>query len=188
MDRMKSDEQIAGLLPGNLLLVDQLCDLRADPILISAALHGQISSLECRFVDEGTCLCPDGTGFFTKRGSPRNNPWAPSADRWPVPGRDGGEYVIENVRLAHFKCNVVAGSRAMQMRWRGTLEQRAWSSRPKPGNGYATQAKWRGTPEQRSWMAKGDKSVGGRIGMCKRWNVNRGKPCVCGQHSTVTPA
>jgi hypothetical protein len=25
--------------------------------------------------------------------------------------------------------------------------------------------------------------VGGPIGMCKRWNINRNKPCVCGRHS-----
>lgn len=25
--------------------------------------------------------------------------------------------------------------------------------------------------------------IGSRIGICKRWNINRGKPCTCGKHT-----
>lgn len=25
-------------------------------------------------------------------------------------------------------------------------------------------------------------SLAGRIGSCQRWNIRRGKPCVCGRH------
>jgi hypothetical protein len=141
-------------------IVDTLCELNAAPILIQAAYHGLIDSLECRFVDTDECLCPDGRWFFTKRGDPRHSPWAPSADRWPVPGRDGGEYVIENVRLAHYRCNVSAGGRASK-------------------GGSVTQARWRGTHKQHGWaveggrraiqkMSKEAKSRGGRASATAR--------------------
>ncbi len=39
------------------------------------------------------------------------------------------------------------------------------------------------TPEQRSERAHRGGARGGRIGACKRWNINRGKSCTCGKHN-----
>jgi len=92
-------------------LVIALCNLNADAILIEAAYLGKITKLECRFIDTSECVCPDGAEHFTKRGNPKNNPWAPSADHWPVAARDGGALTVNNVRLAHRFCNQSAGGR-----------------------------------------------------------------------------
>ena len=159
-------------------VIDALCSLRADPILIQAALHGKITKLECRFVDEGRCLHPTDPTFFTCKGSPRNNPWAPSADRWPVPGREGGEYTIENVRLTHYRCNVAEGGRiggpmgdhvpcgrasgGKNFTHEGSVRGGRTSGRMSKGNksfGRNVQARWRGTPEQQEWLSRA-----GRLG------------------------
>ena len=71
-------------------------------VLIKAAKAGHIAALECAMP---ICLCPDGRDHFERRGTSRRAPWAPSADRWPVPGRDGGLYRADNVRLSHWRCN-----------------------------------------------------------------------------------
>lgn len=75
-------------------------------VLVKAVRAGRIDALECRMP---TCVCPDGRGHFTRRGEPHNGPWGPSADRWPVAGRDGGAYAADNVRLAHRRCNQAEG-------------------------------------------------------------------------------
>jgi hypothetical protein len=87
---------------------ERLAELNADPWLVLAAERGLITELACSMPE---CLCPQGPTFFERRGDPRHNRWAPSADRWPVPGREGGEYVLGNVRLAHFSCNSSEGGR-----------------------------------------------------------------------------
>ncbi len=80
--------------------------LRSAAILVLAAERGLISELSCAMPE---CKCPEGRSHFEKRGG--YNYWAPSADRFPLPGRDGGTYVPENVRLAHFQCNRAEGTR-----------------------------------------------------------------------------
>lgn len=85
-----------------------LAELRAAPILIVTAIDGLITELACAMP---VCLCPQGRAYFQRRGDPRYGPWAPSADRFPVPGRDGGEYVPANVRLAHKRCNQSEGGK-----------------------------------------------------------------------------
>ena len=120
-------------------IIDELCDLRADPILIKKAAHDSSMRLECAME---ICLCPEGRTYFERRGGRKL--WAPSADRWPVPKRSGGEYLIENVRLAHFQCNAIEGARI---------------GGPLGGAVRATQ--WRGTPEQRELMARAGR-LGGR--------------------------
>ena len=87
-------------------LIDALCDLEARAVLIKAAHHGLINTLECAME---ICLCPEGRGFFAPHGC--REPWQLTADRFPIPGREGGKYTIENVRLAHLKCNVSAGGK-----------------------------------------------------------------------------
>jgi hypothetical protein len=82
-------------------------------VLIRAAKAGRITEVRCAMPE---CGCPEGRGFFTPRAAPLNGPWAPSADRWPVPGRDGGQYRVDNVRLAHRRCNQVHSGRVTGMK------------------------------------------------------------------------
>ena len=105
-------------------LVRSLRNLRDDrrlpddriSVLIKAIKAGRITELACQMP---ICSCPEGRDFFTRRTEPRNGPWAPSADRWPVPGRDGGVYRADNVRLAHKFCNQAEGGRVGGPRGRG---------------------------------------------------------------------
>jgi len=105
-----------------------LAELHAAPILIVAALDGFIATVACSMP---VCLCPEGRAYFERRGDPRNGRWAPSADRFPVAGRDGGEYVTANVRLAHKRCNQSEGGRYGGNRGAAALtyEQRAAGGR-----------------------------------------------------------
>jgi len=116
-------------------LVDTLCCLGAKPVLIQAAHRGLIKELKCSFED---CRCPDGREFFETKASRRL--WAPSADRFPVPGRDGGEYVPDNVRLVHFSCNAMDGGRVGGKISKPTLtrDQRAAGGRNSHGHGTLT--------------------------------------------------
>lgn len=78
-------------------------------VLLAAAAAGTITALECAMPK---CVCPEGRAHFERVGI--GSPWAPSADRWPLPGREGGRYAIENVRLAHRRCNTLDGTRITQ--------------------------------------------------------------------------
>ena len=124
-------------------IVDQLCDLRAPAILIKAANNGLISAVVCGMEE---CLCPRGRQHFTAGGNPKRNPWMISVDR-VLPGCQGGEYMVDNVRTAHLKCNMAAGSRlggrnnhtaagaiAVNAKYAGTQAQSEWLSRAGRGN------------------------------------------------------
>ena len=162
-------------------LARQLLNLNACALLVAAAYEHHIAVLECAMPK---CLCPKGRKYFERRGDPHYNPWAPSADRWPVPGRDGGEYVIENVRLAHLKCNVSAGGRAgglAQTNYARSPEGRAVRSR----NGRAHSRGWKNPAvgrKNQSIDGRRASVVGGQVAACLRWNIQRDKPCACGKH------
>ncbi len=87
-------------------VADQLIALGAAAVLAVAAERGLISELSCAMPE---CKCPEGREHFKERR--QYNPWAPSADRWTVPGREGGKYLPTNVRLAHFQCNRAEGGK-----------------------------------------------------------------------------
>lgn len=93
-------------------LADELLELGVkNAALILAVERGLITELACTMEE---CFCPEGRTFFEDVGKlaggrGKANKWAPSPDRWPIPGRDGGKYVPENVRLAHFQCNRLEG-------------------------------------------------------------------------------
>lgn len=111
-------------------VVGRLARLRAPVILIYAAAEGLIGAVECTMP---ICVCPQGRTHFEPTGS-RSKPWMPTPDRWPVPGRDGGNYVTSNVRLAHARCNYVEGGRvgsglAVESGWYGSEKQRETSLR-----------------------------------------------------------
>lgn len=89
-------------------LMAELASWRASHVLILAVFEGTIVEMMCAMPE---CLCPYGRAHFDRKGDPRRGQWAPSADRWPVPGREGGEYVPSNVRLSHLRCNQVEGGR-----------------------------------------------------------------------------
>src|ERR1017187_10068438 len=70
------------------MLADVLLSLRADAGLALAAERGLITELACQMP---VCICPQGRGYVVrKRG---RNPWATSADLFPVPARDDGPLV-----------------------------------------------------------------------------------------------
>lgn len=207
------------------MIARRLAELRADHVLIVAALDGLIPALECTMP---ICSCPKGREYFVKVGGhPYREKWAPSPDRYPVPGRDGGTYEPTNVRLAHMTCNVAEGGRIAQayVTSEGRARQVAWGKHIGPIVGAANLRRWRErigedayraemarhsgfhrmTKEQRStngqrnvavlkergffespaWRARQSPSnfVPG-MGLCTRWNINRGKPCTCGHHAS----
>jgi hypothetical protein len=234
---------------------NDLITLGAPCILRQAVRGGLITALECAMP---ICLCPAGRSHFDAT-TGRRGPWIPTPDRWPVAGRDGGEYVPSNVRLAHARCNYAEGNRVGVERahasgWYGSERQRELSrrnmkimregwgkteaavaarhrigvagghARPReaavragmaalPGlraweqtpEGHAHHravgrrlADWAATPEgqekrlaalrARKWTPEARAAVSermsraGTISGCKRWNVDRGKPCTCGVH------
>ena len=88
-------------------IADQLITLGAAGVLCVAAERGLIVELECAMPD---CRDPLGRSHFEARRGGANR-WAPSADRYPVPGRRGGEYTPDNIRLSHFQCNRAEGGK-----------------------------------------------------------------------------
>jgi hypothetical protein len=210
-----------------------LTELRADHILILEAMNGRISKLECMM---DLCSCPQGRGYFEKKGSPKNNPWAPSADRFPVPGRNGGKYESGNVRLVHRRCNqqdagrmlakwldeTVDGRKVrseagkkgarslMNSGYHQTLKGQQHHSRAGKAGSHETkvlagqlsvQARIKSGYYQTE-KALAQLSAAGKLGRqkqprkvriqngkrwakvtnCKRWQRERGKPCICGSH------
>jgi hypothetical protein len=105
------------------VLVDKLIALHADSVLGIAAERGLITELACQMPE---CRCPEGRNYFEERRG-RRSKWAPSADRFPIPGRDGGLYAPDNVRLSHASCNFADGGRATRGIKR-TAEMRAKSA------------------------------------------------------------
>lgn len=101
-------------------LAYQLAAFNPKGILIQAILEEKITALECAMP---LCSCPEGRNFF-EASQGRRKPWAPSADRYPIPGRFGGEYTTDNVRLAHWRCNNQDGGRA------GTEKKKAYARSP----------------------------------------------------------
>lgn len=239
--------------------------------LLAAASAGKVTALACAMPE---CVCPEGRGHFEPIG--HGSPWAPSADRWPIAGRDGGAYRADNVRLAHRRCNTLAGTRITHQRLResgyygspkhrevgrrlgigrregmlewwktpegeaarelgqrrmrehwaaATPEQRAEAGRrvnsardPEASRRAAREnlerarpalAESRKDPDVRSALVEHGRRLGaehgssalarfrsspeghaqavenGRRLSCQRWNLNRGKPCVCGHHAGI---
>ncbi len=180
----------------------------ANPILVFAATKGLIKVMKCEMpICELELEQENGRYFFeTCRGREMasSRKWAPSPDRYPIPARDGGRYVPENVRLAHHRCNLLEGSRA------GVGSPAHLSALAGPANRArwnAVLAKWNGSPAQqahiaklnadprqqarnRAWLAEWRASPGNHAhlaantkkGNCTQWQINRGKPCICGQH------
>lgn len=134
-------------------IIRRLTELRADHVLILAAVEGRILSVTCAMP---FCACPNGRSYFERRGNPRWGAWAPSADRWPLPGRAGGTYVTTNVRLAHKRCNQIEGGKAgaliagnagaLTRKARGDYESEAHRARSRRGMKTMRET-WGQTPE-----------------------------------------
>lgn len=220
----------ASLLEGPMEVVEALRGLRARHCLVKAAREGCITEMACEMPE---CVCPDGRRHFEPVGVA--SPWAPSADRWPLAGRDGGGYVTGNVRLAHARCNKRAGTyitiehrkssgqylseahraNGRRLHLAGVEGRRAFYQTDRSREMYSAIAKrmveWRKDPANYAkWLAAtrerptspvviaalADYSrspegraksvemgkVNGRRSACLRWNVRRGKACVCGHH------
>lgn len=186
------------------MIVAKLTALGTRPhVLIAAAREGRICALECAMPE---CVCPDGREHFDPRGI--RSPWAPSADRWPIPGRDGGLYVTSNVRLAHSRCNKREGTfvtaehrrstgqylspehreNGRRLSERGVPALRAWETTPvahgiRVANGRKL-GEWIASHRDSPERAAGA-SLGGKVSNCKRWQVGRGRPCTCGVHGVT---
>lgn len=120
------------------------------------------------------CQCPHGRSYFETAG-----PWVPSPDRYPVPGRLGGAYSLDNVRLTHQNCNKadggrVGGSSRSDAKVNACRENWTKADLTAAGN----------NPNSRN-LSHADQVRGGAVGRCKRWNINRGLACVCGSHQTA---
>lgn len=123
-------------------LADELLARCAAASLVLAAERGLITELACAMPK---CRCPRGRTHFEPKH--RLNKWGPSADRWPVPGREGGSYTADNVRLAHLQCNRVEGSGSPRPSLRGktgrkmSAETKAKLSASKMGHTVSIEAR-----------------------------------------------
>ena len=132
-------------------------------VLLAAAAAGTITALECAMPK---CVCPEGRGHFERAGV--RSPWAPSADRYPLPGRDGGKYDVANVRLAHRRCNTLDGTGITQEHLRengyyGSPKHRETGRQLGLGRREGAREWWK-TPEGRAARALG-------IQRLKEWNA-----------------
>jgi hypothetical protein len=184
-------------------LADELMSLGVkSAALVLAAERGLIRELACQMPE---CRCPGGRSHFESKGD--WNPWQPSADRYPVPGRDGGQYTPDNVRLSHVSCNVSEGGKAGQvahMAKSTTIQRSEWAGLAGKIGGPAAMAARLASGQLQSEEHREACREGARItvrlriergdyqseahisavlkGNCQRWNINRGKPCTCRQH------
>ena len=86
------------------VVAQQLESLRAKDVLIRAALAGYVSELRCRMTH---CFCPLGENRFQPRTGAELGPWIPTDEHYPKAARDRGTYRLDNVVLAHRRCNNV---------------------------------------------------------------------------------
>src|SRR5215471_13709841 len=77
--------------------------LGAKRILIRAAEQGYITQLACKMPE---CFCPEELGgacYFEPVSTKSDR--IPTVEHFPIPKREGGREVVENVILAHRLCN-----------------------------------------------------------------------------------
>jgi hypothetical protein len=82
----------------------RLKELGAKAILIKAAEQGYITVLACKMP---TCFCPEERGgptYFEPVDATLSD-WMPTVEHFPIPKRDGGREVLDNITLAHRLCN-----------------------------------------------------------------------------------
>jgi len=120
-------------------------------------------------------------------GTGRRNPFHPTAERF-LPGSEGGEYTLSNLRIAHDYCQMVqggliAGPKNVES---GHIQTLAASNRSKMTHEQLSEYGRRGAAATNGRHYR-DRNFGRTVavkGRCQRWNINRGKPCSCGHHVT----
>jgi hypothetical protein len=137
-------------------------------IAIHYAWHLMWAGGQCEVAD---CKCPYGRNHFDDVG-----PWIPSPDRHPIPARLGGTYDLENVRLSHQTCNKMDGGKAG-----GSAKTAAKILACRENWAKADLQKAGLNPHSRN-LTQEDRDRGGIKGRCKRWYINRGLDCICGEH------
>jgi hypothetical protein len=93
-----------------------------------------------------------------------------------VIGKLGGQAAVQSGQLA----SVTPLARAGLKQWikdhpEAHAENCSKAGRKNVETGHMTRMRSKLTPELLT--------LGGRISMCNRWNIRRGKPCTCGTHS-----
>jgi hypothetical protein len=73
-------------------------------ILIKAAEQGYITQLACKMPE---CFCPEelGGACYFEPVTAGLSDWMPTVEHFPLPARDDGKEVVDNVILAHRLCN-----------------------------------------------------------------------------------
>ena len=118
---------------------------------------------------------------------------------WKQPGKR--ESIVSNMKKVGGKCRVPGGKAggrkavdsgqldsirpaawAASARWKKDHREEHLAAVRKAGrknveSGHIDRMRKKLTPEILS--------KGGQIATCKRWNINRGKPCVCGEHNSA---
>lgn len=162
-----------------------LTELHAAPVLILAALDGLIATVACAMP---VCTCPKGRTYFERKGNRRYGVWAPSADRFPLPARSGGEYVPTNVRLAHLSCNNSDGGKiggkvsgaAVSPARRAYYQSELARANGLHGARVGDEAGRAYRAAHPDWNTENVRRTN-----CARWQLGRGKPCICGSHATA---
>jgi len=188
-------------------LADTLMELGVqNPALVLAAERGLIAELACTMPK---CLCPRGREYFETLGVTRGGTWwGPSPDRFPIPGRRGGTYTTDNVRLAHVQCNRNEGSSMLGevgktgKGGRARMASLGSEGRSALSHMAGTAAALKLTPQQRSDRARnGGRATGNKNIMaltpehrrsisakanCTQHQIRKSRPCICGQHNNTT--
>lgn len=86
------------------LVAAELKALRANEVLIRAATAGHLTERACQMTH---CFCPSGVSDFDVCNPLQLKPWIPTHEHYPKAARDKGTERLENVVLAHRRCNNV---------------------------------------------------------------------------------
>jgi hypothetical protein len=94
-------EESASTATAGKLVAKALRKRGMDGILPLMADRDQLVELLCEMP---WCYCPKGRGYFEKKSNPMKE-WAPNVDHSPIPKWKEGKRKVDNVRLAHVRCN-----------------------------------------------------------------------------------
>jgi hypothetical protein len=187
MSRAERDPERGGVAAAKLKA------LGAKPILIKAAEQGYITQVACKMPE---CFCPEelGGACYFEPVTHELSDWMPTVEHFPIPKREGGREVVDNVILAHRLCNRIDYSLCVGRSHESDLERirkareeairgNVLSQHPKDvqsarrrvdGEIRTTSiicADWSKTPgNRRAWLASPRERVFRRLS-AKRWTV-----------------
>lgn len=93
--------------------------------------------------------------------------------------------IVEMVKPFSFEERKRGGIAGGLVTGRNNLRNGHWAKVQKIGAPLGGRVTAKSNRESGRWaeVQKIGAPIGSKIGICKRWNINRGKPCTCGRHT-----